>query len=236
MMSEMETKERGWKKVLFVNPNSNKATTEMMCKYAQAELPEFEVIGATAAGGPKMITDEVALRESRRHVILAVLNALEENPNIAALVVAAYGDPGRDILEDLLDIPVFGIGSSSMVVAADGGRTFGVATSTPELAAAIGAMGERFRGDAHFVGVALTKSEPTALAADPERQFEELREAVHACVDKGAEAVIIGGGPLSETARRLSGLGIATIVEPVPSACLMVRKRLLLQHVGQSLR
>lgn len=219
-------------KVLIVNPNSNRATTEMMCRYAQVELPEFEVIGATATAGPKMITEDVALGQSRRYVVAAVLNALDENPDIAAVVVAAYGDPGRDILEDLLDIPVLGIGKASMMAAAYGGRAFGVATSTPGLAAAIAAMGERFKGEANFVGVTLTQSEPTALAADPERQFEELRAAVQACVDRGAEAVIIGGGPLSETARRLSGLGIGTIIEPIPAACAMVRKVLAERPVG----
>lgn len=223
---------QGRVKVLIVNPNSNRATTEMMCRYAQAELPEFEVIGATATAGPKMITEDVALGQSRRYVVAAVLNALDENPDIAAVVVAAYGDPGRDILEDLLDIPVLGIGKASMMAAAHGGRAFGVATSTPGLASAIAAMGERFKGDANFVGVTLTQSEPTALAADPERQFEELRAAVQACVDRGAEAVIIGGGPLSETARRLSGLGIGTIIEPVPAACAMVRKVLAERPVG----
>ena len=217
-------KHGGPMKVLIVNPNSNRATTEMMRTYAQAELPEFEVIGATAAAGPKMITEDIALGQSRRYVVSAVLNALDANPDIAAVVVAAYGDPGRDILEDLLDIPVFGIGKSSMVAASHGGRAFGVATSTPGLAAAIAAMGERFKGDADFVGVTLTQSEPTVLAADPQRQFEELRDAVQACVDRGAQAVIIGGGPLSETARRLSELGIGTIIEPVPAACAMVRK------------
>ena len=233
-MSEQRMKDPDLKKILIVNPNSNQATTDMMCKYAQAELPEFEVIGATAAGGPKMITEGVALGESRRYVVSAVLKALDENPDIAAVVVAAYGDPGRDILEDLLNIPVFGIGKSSMMVASDGGRTFGVATSTPGLAAAISVMGERFKGDAAFVGVTLTESEPIALAADPERQFEELRDAVQACVDRGAKAVIIGGGPLSETARRLSELGIGTIIEPVPSACSMVRKVLTEQSVRLS--
>lgn len=212
------------KRVLVVNPNSNEATTEMMCRYAQADLPEFEVVGATAAGGPKMIVEPVALKESRRYVVAATLEALQNDPDIAAVMVAAYGDPGRDVLEDLLDIPVVGIGKSSILAAAAGGRTFGIATSTPGLAPAITVMAEDNRGDAQFVGVELTESEPTVLAADPERQFVELRDAVQACVDKGAEAVIIGGGPLSDTARRLADLGIGTIVEPVPSACDLVRE------------
>lgn len=215
------------KRVLVVNPNSNEATTQMMCRFAQAELPEFEVIGATAAGGPKMIVEETALAQSRRYVVAAALRALEEDPQIEGVMVAAYGDPGRDVLEDLLDIPVVGIGKSSILEASANGRTFGIATSTPGLAAPISAMANAVKGDAPFVGVSLTASEPTVLAADPERQFEELREAVQDCVDLGAEAVIIGGGPLSETARRLAELEIGVIVEPVPSACALLRRELV---------
>ncbi|MFT3720654.1 aspartate/glutamate racemase family protein [Pseudorhodoferax sp.] len=215
------------KRVLLVNPNSNEATTQMMCRLAQAELPEFEVVGATAAGGPRMIVEETALRQSRRYVVAAALRVLQEDAGIAGLMVAAYGDPGRDILEDLLDIPVVGIGRASILAASAGGRTFGIATSTPGLVPPINAMVESARGSARFVGVCVTRSEPTVLAADPERQFEELRDAVQECVGKGAEAVIIGGGPLSETARRLAELGIGVIVEPVPSACALLRKELM---------
>ncbi|MFP5311482.1 MAG: hypothetical protein ACLGH7_03590, partial [Actinomycetes bacterium] len=54
-------------------------------------------------------------------------------------------------------------------------------------------------------------------------QFQELLEAVReANRDDGAEAVIIAGGPLSGTARRLAAAGAAEIVQPVPSACAMV--------------
>lgn len=212
------------KRVLLVNPNSNEATTQMMCRLAQAELPEFEVLGATAAGGPRMIVEETALRQSRRYVVAAALHALQEDEGITGLMVAAYGDPGRDMLEDLLDIPVIGIGRASVLAASAGGRTFGIATSTPGLVQSINAMVASAKGRARFVGVGLTRSEPTALAADPEQQFEQLRDAVQECVDRGAEAVIIGGGPLSASARRLAELDIGVIVEPVPAACALLRK------------
>lgn len=212
------------KRVLVINPNSNEATTAMMCSYAQADLPEFEIVGATAAGGPKMIVEPVALNESRSYVVEAANQALADDPEIAAVMVAAYGDPGRAELEQLLDIPVVGIGKSSILAASAGGRTFGIATSTPGLAPAISVMADENRGEATFVGVELTESEPTVLATDPERQFVELRAAVQACVDQGAEAVIIGGGPLSDSARKLTELGITTIIEPVPSACELVRE------------
>lgn len=214
-------------KVLVVNPNSNTATTKMMCMHAQAALPECEVLGATAAAGPKMIIDDEALEASIAHTVEAALEAVKSEPDIKAVLVAAFGDPGRDALEKALDVPVFGIGKSAMTEAACEGRTFGVATSTPGLAQSIANMANRFRGESSFVGVELTESDPLTLAADPDRQFAELRDAVQACVDQGAELVIIGGGPLSESAKRLRGLGIAEIVEPVPAGCAQIRQALL---------
>ncbi len=71
-----------------------------------------------------------------------------------------------------------------------------------------------------FTGVKLTVSDPQSLAADPERQYRELSDAVQRCAEEdGAEAVIIAGGPLSATARRLAEASSVDIVQPVPSAC-----------------
>ncbi|MDT0168478.1 hypothetical protein [Pseudarthrobacter sp. BRE9] len=44
--------------------------------------------------------------------------------------------------------------------------------------------------------------------------------------DDRAEAVIVVGGPLIDTARRLAAAGMAAIIQPVPSACSMVLRNL----------
>lgn len=220
----VEVKQMKAPKVLLVNPNSNTATTAMMCRYAQAALPECEVLGVTAAQGPKMIIDAQALAASIVHTVAAVLEEIARQPDIEAVLVAAFGDPGRDELAAALDIPVFGIGKSAITAASSQGRTFGIATSTPGLVQQIVNLANRFRGESSFVGVSLTESDPLTLAADPDRQFAELRDAVQVCVGRGAEIVVIGGGPLSEAAKRLVGLGIAEIVEPVPAGCAQIRQ------------
>jgi allantoin racemase len=213
------------RQILLVNPNTNTATTEMMRSYAAAELADYEVVGATAARGPRMIVDPHALAESAPQVVQTVQNAWGED-GFDAVIVAAIGDPGRHELEAILDVPVVGIGQASVVVASRQGRPFAMATSTPLLVHSLAALADRHRGDARFTGIQLTDSEPLALAADPEQQFLELAHAVDRCVSNGAEAVIIAGGPLSETARRLAKRDIATIIEPIPSACALIRERL----------
>lgn len=107
-----------------------------------------------------------------------------------------------------------------------------MATSTPLLVPSLGKLVEEHSCAGHFCGVKLTVSGPLALAADPQEQFLELRTAVEESVASGAQAVIIAGGPLSETARKLSAENIAVIIEPIPSACRLVLKRLDTDPVG----
>src|SRR5271154_4304493 len=57
-------------RILLINPNTNKATTEMMVKIAQAAAPgDLEIVGATAPHGPLMIIDPEALAASAPQVV-----------------------------------------------------------------------------------------------------------------------------------------------------------------------
>lgn len=224
-------------RVLLVNPNTNRETTNLMAGIAAGILAPrgLEVTGLTAASGPRMILDPAALAESAQYVQDAVLDYLEgpDGKNVKAVVVAAIGDPGRSSLQEALEIPVIGIGQASIRSACGAGRRFGMATSTPLLAGSLGALVEEHGCSEWFTGVRLTESAPQVLAADPEQQFLELAEAVRrSSRDDGAEAVIIAGGPLSETARRLSSTGMARIVEPVPSACTLVLQAVAPETAG----
>lgn len=218
--------------VLLVNPNTNPGTTAMMTDLAAAELAPhgLDVVGLTAAAGPAMITDPEALAESRQHVRRAALDYLAGpgGSAVAAVIVAAIGDPGREELSGELAVPVLGIGQGSIHAASRGNRRFGMATSTPLLAPSLARLVAAHGRSGLFTGVRLTASEPLLLAADPEQQYRELAAAVgeSTAVD-GAEAVIIAGGPLSATARRLAQTTRAEIIQPVPSAC-----RLLLETLG----
>ncbi|GED90846.1 aspartate/glutamate racemase family protein [Streptomyces sp. 6-11-2] len=208
--------------VLLVNPNSNRDTTLMMTDLIRPRLAAagLEVEGVTAEHGPRMLVDPEALAASAPHVVDVVRRRLEadDDGQFAAVVVAAIGDPGRDQLEKVLDLPVVGIGQASIAEAARGGRRFGMATSTPLLVDSLTSLVGRYGAADAFTGVRLTESDPLVLAADPERQLQELAEAVRVSIADGAEAVIIAGGPLGETARRLAALDLAPIIETLPSA------------------
>ncbi|WP_087872533.1 aspartate/glutamate racemase family protein [Arthrobacter globiformis] len=214
-------------RVLLINPNSNRRTTDLMTGIAEKILaPEgLEVVGLTATEGPDMIIDPVGLQSSVKHVQTAVHHYLDgpDGSAVVAVIVAAIGDPGRVELARNLNIPVVGIGQGAIRAAAGPGRRFGMATSTPLLADSLASLVEEHGQTQWFTGVRLTPSEPLVLAAEPEKQFQELLEAVkQSSRDDGAQAVIIAGGPLSETAQRIAATGTAEIIQPVPSACSLV--------------
>ena len=203
--------------VLLINPNSNKATTDMMVRIAQSAAPEgVEVVGATASHGPMMIVDAAALAASAPQVVEIGLSMAKD---VSGIIVSAFGDPGFAELKRRVAIPVVGIAQASMLLAAGNGRRFGVATTTPNLAAAINARVAELGVSHLYTGIRLTSGDPVKLAAEPERMAEALRHAVSECVELDkAEAVVIGGGPLGNAATALAPMFSIPVIAPIPAA------------------
>ena len=208
--------------IVLINPNTSSRSTAMMLAVARPLLPAGMALrGVGAVRGPGMILDEAALAESAAEVVRI---GMAEHQGSDAVIVSAFGDPGAQELRTLLPVPVVGIGEAAIREAAFGGRRFGIATTTPGLVRCIEA-GVRLLGlDVGFTGVRTPANrDPLALAANPADQYDELAQAATRCVElDGAEAVVIGGGPLSDTAARLRRRLQITIVEPVPAAMRQV--------------
>lgn len=212
-------------RLALVNPNTSVATTETMVRIARAVATGDEIIGFTAPFGAALITDEAALAESAR-AVLALASGLV---GFDGVIVAAFGDPALADLRRRLAVPVTGIAEASMIEAAVGGRPFAVATTTPDLIASIGRAAEVYGHGALFRGTFVTPGDPVPVMADPQRLIAALDAACRAAIAAGAEAVVIGGGPLALAARALAGRFAAELVEPVPAAV-----RLALHRATQS--
>ncbi|MFI8519563.1 aspartate/glutamate racemase family protein [Streptomyces sp. NPDC085481] len=209
--------------MVLINPNTSAATTRMMTTVARRALAGsgIRVRGVTVTTGPVMLTDPASLRAAAPQVVAAAHEALTAG-DCAALLVAAFGDPGvTELRSAALGVPVLGIGEAALAEAASGDRRFGIATTTPRLAAAIAAHVERLGLTSRYTGARFTPGAPEHLAAHPEKQLAALEAAVHACaVRDGAEAVVIGGGPLGETAEVLRARGLTLpVIAPIPTAC-----------------
>jgi Asp/Glu/hydantoin racemase len=204
-------------RILLINPNSSEATTAMMVGIAQGVVPDsISVTGATATRSPRMIVTEAALIAAADEVVEI---GMRQSGAMSGVIVGAFGDPGLASLQRQLPIPVVGICQASMLEAAADGRRFGVATTTPDLVAAIGQRARDYALEHLFTGIRLTAGDPHAVTADPVRLRDALAAAVARCFDDdGADAVIIGGGPLGQAAEELATTMRRPIIAPIPAA------------------
>ncbi|MDO9405261.1 MAG: aspartate/glutamate racemase family protein [Polaromonas sp.] len=207
--------------ILLINPNASAASTAMMVGIAAASAPAgFAIAGGTAASGPSMIVNESELAAAAREVphTWQRLRA-QDGRGWAGIIVSAFGDPGIEALRATAGVPVAGICEASLLEAAAGGRRFGIATVTPELTALIRQRVDELGLGALYTGIRLTPGAPRELAADPQALQRELARAVNRCIeDDGAEAVVIGGGPLAQAAGQLQAQYGVPIIEPIPAA------------------
>lgn len=201
-------------RIALINPNTDDNVTATMVAIARACAPDgLKIEGFTAPFGVPLITSEPELDLAAD----AVAALAETLPPVDGVIVAAYGDPAVERLKAAMNVPVIGIAEASFAAAATFGR-FAVATTTPNLAAAIARRAERLGYGENFAGVYLTEGDPIVLTPQRDLLVDALRQAVKAAKSQGARAVIIGGGPLAAAARALSaGLDIP-IIEPIPAA------------------
>lgn len=189
----------------------------MMHGLARAALPEaFALHSETAARGASMITSDEELAVSIQEV-LAIGRG--HAADVAAIVIAAFGNPGLQALRQDVAVPVVGIGEASLLEAARGGRRFGVATTTPGLEASITASVAALGLAPYFTGCRIPAVDPLTVAADSGLQDAYLEQAVNACIHHdGAEAVVIGGGPLAQSAERIGPRFAIPVISPVAAA------------------
>lgn len=192
--------------IVLINPNSNAEATRSMAELARLETEGVAtVIERSNTDAPALLTTPQDMIDAAPGVIAIGVEAAGDE-RVAAIIVSAFSDPGLEELREEVDIPVFGIGEEVFHEAARGDREFGIVTVTPDEA-----LIESFRqkaaslGYEHlYRGVRVTPGDPTELVQSPEALDAALAEAVQASIEEdGAQAVIMGGGPLSASALRL---------------------------------
>lgn len=210
-------------KLALVNPNTSPETTRLMVEFvAEAAGAEVNVEGHTAPFGAPLITDRAALSVAAE-AVLALAPSLS---HADAVIVAAFGDPGLDALRAALTVPVTGIAEAGMMEAAEHDRRFAVVTTTPDLKVKIAETAKR-HGHASFAGTWTTPGDPAVLTADPALLETALADAIRAAIrEGGAEAVVIGGGPLARAARSLAATSPVPLIEPLPAALRLSLARL----------
>ncbi|MFT4243686.1 MAG: aspartate/glutamate racemase family protein, partial [Acidovorax sp.] len=167
-------------KLLLINPNTSRATTEMMAEVIRSHMAGgVTVQGVTARSGVPLISTPAELAASAAQV-LALCDAA--GPGWAGIVVGCFGDPGVAALRARTRIPVVGICEAALTEAAEAGRRFGIATTTPDLADAIAAHAAQLGLGAQYTGLRATAGDPRAWSAQPALLEQALARAAADCV------------------------------------------------------
>ncbi len=195
-----------------------------MVAIAQAAAgPTPRVRGVTVVRGPRMITTILDLDAAVAEVIAI---GVRKSTDCSGVIVAAFGDPGVAELRRCLTIPVIGLCEAAMTEAAAGGRRFAVATTTPMLVSHIDASALRLGFGQLYAGTWLTSETSLDFVNDPRRLESALADVTGICVRAGdAQAVIIGGGPLSRAAAALSDRFAVPVISPVAAAVRHLTRR-----------
>lgn len=223
----MSPADPGQHRLVLINPNTSTPVTAAMVEIAaEAAGRSAAVTGITAPFGAPLITEPKALALAADAVAAIPREAFA---NAAGVIVAAFGDPGVDALRARLNVPVVGIAEAAMRAASAVGR-FSVVTTTPLLAASIRLRAVSLGLDGRLASVRATRQDPVQLTADETALRAALLELIGVAIaEDGAEAIIIGGGPLAVAARALAAHSPVPLFEPVPIAVQAVMARLALR-------
>lgn len=137
----------------------------MMVAIAKSAAADgFDIVGATATRAPSMIVSAEALEAAAPEVE----EIARAHANFCdGIIVAAFGDPGLAGIKSAMNLPAVGIGESSMLDAAENGRRFGVATTTPLLKAKIDALPKALGLRSRYTGTRFAEGDPQQLMHDP---------------------------------------------------------------------
>jgi len=201
-------------RIALLNPNTNTATTALMTGIAQALCPpNVEVQGHTMMLGPSIITNEAALEAAAKQVVTVGVGLT--SAGVDALIVSAFGDPGLLDLRDRVDIPVAGIAEAGMAEAAKDGRKFSIITTTPDLEASILEKVTLYGYQEQLASLRISEGDAFAVMADEVRMKAALIAIARQCETDGAEALLLGGGPLARAATAVADAIPLPIIEPV---------------------
>lgn len=209
-----------------INPNTDAVVTAFMARIVVETVGRaLEVQGRTVAAGPALVTCDEALARAAGEVVREGVRAAGDGAS--GILVAGFGDPGLGELRRVLSIPVTGIAEAAMAEAAAGNRRFSVVTTTPLLRHSIAATAVRY-GHGHLLAaVRVTPGRPEMVMADVQRLADALLTLCLQTVEQdGAEAIVIGGGPLALAARTIRDKVSIPLVEPVRAGALLAAARL----------
>ena len=209
-------------RLLLLNPNTSSEVTALLAAAARAAVgPDTEIVARTAHRGVPYIASR-AEAAIGGEVVLEML-AREPEP-FAALILAAFGDPGLGALRELSPVPVCGMAEAAMLTACMLGARFSIVSFAVALSPWYRECVD-YHGLGHRLAAIRMLDTPFAAIGDVQREKAELlvELANRTVVEDGADVVILAGAPLAGLAATVQDRIPVPVVDGAAAAALQAR-------------
>lgn len=203
-------------RILLLNPNTSEALTERMVDAARTTGTSAKLIPVTATRGFPYIS-------SRAEAALAatfVLELIAEHPDVDAVVIAAFGDPGLVAARELYDVPIVGMADAAMLAACALGERFAIVTFAKTLAPWFRNSVARAGLGGRFAGVFVPPETFTNINTVQDDLSGPLTRLCHDAASAGADAVVLSGAPLAGLAQKIGDRLPIPAIDPISAAVL----------------
>ncbi|QHC34235.1 aspartate/glutamate racemase family protein [Komagataeibacter xylinus] len=190
-------------RLLLINPNTDTDMTQRMVAYAEAQFAGAVAIEAiTARFGARYLTNRVSVTIAG-HAVLDAL-ACARGP-FDAVLVACFGDPGREALASLCPVPVAGMAQASLIRAARLPGRFSIVTGGPEWKPMLVTLVQAMGLSARLASIRILPAAGNVLAQGGAEACRQIARACNEAVQEdGAARVVLGGAGLAGFAARIA--------------------------------
>ncbi|GAP41499.1 aspartate/glutamate racemase family protein [Flexilinea flocculi] len=198
-------------KILVLNPNTSEIVTQKVADVIhQIARPDTEVVVKSIEHGPESLESFYDEALAVPYEIDAVKKASEEG--FAAIIIAAFCDPGIEALKEISSIPVFGLEECSFSVSLLFGNKFGILTEKKHKESVKSREVRKHGLEKRFAGVCALDMGVVEIANQREKVFERGKEAAKKLIENGAEVIILGCSSMAGYSQMLSKeIGIPVI-------------------------
>ncbi|KYK28858.1 MAG: Asp/Glu/hydantoin racemase [Theionarchaea archaeon DG-70-1] len=212
-------------KILIINPNSDEEMTEQIQKTAERVFDEHEIVCRPTPGAPQFIETY----EDHINCAPGMVQLLKENEDkFDAFIIACHCDPHLDVMKEITEKPVVGIGEASMKIASMLGHSFSVISATKHSIPNKEALIRKY----HLEGVvASVRAPPDDMSGTDEEKY--LKTARRAIEEDMAEVIVLGCAGMAGLDKRLQEKLGVPVLDGVVCA-LIIATGLVKYGVSQS--
>lgn len=213
-------------RLLVLNPNTSASMgAEIASAASAAGRPGTEIVCRSASFGASAIDSAAESYLSAVAVMDAVATLQEAGEfDFDAVVLAGFGEHGRDALAEMLTVPVFDIAECAAHVAHLIGRRFSVVTTLTRSIAPIQDRLLLAGLDAHCASVRACGLGTAEVDADPEGAVRSIvAEAVRAVTEDGADVICLGCAGMAGVTAAISADAGVPAVDGVAAAVALAQ-------------